>query len=80
MSIEAGSDAVDQKRLIEIVNATDESRRYTSTQEKVWKLFAANALVKDSAASGITIDGAATDGPIVQVYDCLLYTSPSPRD
>ncbi len=69
LSIEAGSDAFDQKRLIEIVNATDKSRRYTSTQEKVWKLFAANALVKDAAASGITIDGAATDGPIVQVYD-----------
>ena len=69
LSIEAGSKAVDQERLVEIVTATDKSRRYTSTQEKVWKLFAAQALVKNASASGVTIDGIATDGPIVQVYD-----------
>jgi len=69
LSIEAGSHAVNRERLVEIINPKIPSHRYTSTQEKVWKLFAAKALVEGAATSGVTIDGAATDGPIVKVYD-----------
>jgi len=54
---------------VKIINPKDQSQYYTSTQEKVWKLFAAKALVEDSASSGVTIDGVAIDGPLVQVFD-----------
>ena len=69
LSIEAGSNAIDRERLVEIVNPAVKTHRHTSTQEKVWKLFAAKALVKDASSSGITIDDVAVDGPLVQVYD-----------
>ena len=37
-------------------------------------------LCEELEANGIPIVSANTDGLMVKVYDCLLYTSPSPRD
>ncbi len=69
LSVEAGSDAVDHEALVDIVNPRGFSERRTSTQEKVWTLFAAKALINDASAGDITVDGVAIDGPMVRVFE-----------
>ena len=69
LAIEAGSDAIDRDALVKIVNPVSLSQRPTSTQEKVWSLFAAKALIADAATGAITVDGVAADGPMVRVFD-----------
>jgi uncharacterized protein YfaS (alpha-2-macroglobulin family) len=69
LSIEANSEAVDRAALVKVVNPLGLSQRPTSTQEKVWSLFAAKALVEDAAEGDITVDGLPTDGPVVRLFD-----------
>lgn len=69
LAVEAGSDAVDRSALVKIVNPLGLAQRPTSTQEKVWTLFAAKALIDDAASGAITVDGVAADGPMVRVFE-----------
>ncbi len=62
--VEAKSTAVDVQDLAEIV-ARDRSG-YRSTQEQMWSLLAAHALIEDSANGAITVNGIAADGPVVR--------------
>lgn len=71
--VEAKSNAIDRDRLMGYIG-TDASR--ASTQEAAWTLLAANALVGDFAASGLTIDGVAPNGPVVQLRDAQTNTAP----
>jgi uncharacterized protein YfaS (alpha-2-macroglobulin family) len=68
LAAEARSAAIDTAALTRTVADSAESRRWTSTQEKVWMLMATSALV-DRQAAGLTIDGAPVDGPLVRVVD-----------
>jgi len=69
LAVEAGSEAVDRDKLVRIINPNNFSKRNTSTQEKVWNLFAANALIQDASSGTITVDGIAIDGPMVRVFE-----------
>lgn len=43
-----------------------------STQEAMWTLLAAHALIDRPGAEGVTIDGAAVEGPLVRLYEDTL--------
>ena len=68
LAVESGSTAVDRAALTTRITGP---RRidYMSTQESVWSLMAANALIGDAANENITIDGQAVDGPLVRMVD-----------
>ncbi|PWK61646.1 alpha-2-macroglobulin family protein [Roseicyclus mahoneyensis] len=55
----AGSDAIPDTSLS---TASD----VVSTQEAVWTLLAAHALIDNPATEGLTLDGAAINGPLIQ--------------
>jgi len=71
LAVESGSTAIDREALTDRISTT----RGLSTQEATWLLLAANALIDTKGTDGITIDGAAPDGPLVQVLDANA-TSP----
>jgi uncharacterized protein YfaS (alpha-2-macroglobulin family) len=64
LAVEAGSSAVDREALTDRI-ATNSTN--LSTQEATWALLAANALIDRPDTSGILIDGAPADGPLVKV-------------
>ncbi|MDP2738522.1 MAG: alpha-2-macroglobulin family protein [Pseudorhodobacter sp.] len=66
LAVESGSNAVDREALTNRV-ATQSAN--LSTQEETWALLAAKALIDQSGADGITIDGAPAVGPLVRVLD-----------
>ncbi|NDR57659.1 alpha-2-macroglobulin family protein [Aliiruegeria sabulilitoris] len=65
LAVEAGSEAFDRNVLVDRLADTDRSR---STQESVWSLLAAHALVETSAGDFL-IDGDPVDGPLVRVME-----------
>ncbi len=67
LAVESGSDAVDRETLVTRISGG--ATRERSTQEQVWSLLAASALVGDSGASGITVDGQPASGPMVRVAE-----------
>ena len=69
LAVEAGSEAVDAERLTARIAEGFEDKRWTSTQEKVWALLAANALLKDAATTSIRVNGTAMDGSVLEVRD-----------
>jgi uncharacterized protein YfaS (alpha-2-macroglobulin family) len=73
LAVEAGSNAIDRDQLVQQI-ATDAS--HVSTQEAAWTLLAANALVDDLRTTGLTIDGALPDGPVVQLRDAQTGAAP----
>lgn len=73
LAVEAGSNAIDRDQLVQRI-ATDAS--HVSTQEAAWTLLAANALVDDLRTTGLTIDGALPDGPVVQLRDAQTQAAP----
>ncbi len=72
LAVEAGSNAVDRQRLSERLSR-DQSRR--STQEAVWSLLAAHALI-DAPGIPLSVDGVPEDGPFVRVLEAQTDTAP----
>ena len=66
LAVASGSQAVDLDPLIQRVS--NASGRL-STQESAWTLLAAEALVQSPEVSGLLIDGAPTDGPLVRLRE-----------
>ncbi|WP_050518002.1 alpha-2-macroglobulin family protein [Pseudorhodobacter antarcticus] len=64
LAVEAGSEVVDRDAL---ALALRPDGRAMSTQESVWTLLAANALIDRAGAEGITLNGQPVDGPLVRV-------------
>ncbi len=64
LAVEAGSTAVDRDLLSARLAGLGTR---VSTQEAVWTLMAANALIDDLRSAGITLDGQVPDGPVVRV-------------
>ena len=60
--------AVDRDALIRSI-APIEGVQSRSTQENVWSLLAAYALLDDGDFGGLTLNGAALDGPLVRVVE-----------
>ena len=67
LAVESGSDAVDTDRLTDMITDRLSEKTHTSTQEKVWTLLAANALLKDAGTASIMVDGEAMDSPVLKV-------------
>lgn len=61
---EANGERADISRAVSIVDATRNSARYsyTSTQEQMWMVLAAQAMAKDAEGMTLTVDGAARKG------------------
>ncbi|MBN2905337.1 MAG: alpha-2-macroglobulin family protein [Rhodobacteraceae bacterium] len=64
LAVEAGSTAVDRETLVRQVAAPSGPR---STQEAMWTLLAAHALIDRPGAAGFSLNGAALDGPLVRL-------------
>lgn len=66
LAVEAGSNAVDRESLGARLSPRAGTRAL-STQERVWQLLAANALIGDGGgAEGILLNGNVPDGPLVR--------------
>ncbi|SFD65661.1 alpha-2-macroglobulin family protein [Roseivivax sediminis] len=63
LAVEAGSDALDRGSLLTRIASAD---RPMSTQDQAWSLLAAQALVGDAGAPGLSVDGAVSEGPYVR--------------
>jgi hypothetical protein len=64
LAVESGSNAVDREALTDRIARAGNAM---STQEQTWALLAANALIDRPDTSGIKIDGAPAEGPLVKV-------------
>lgn len=73
LAVEAGSNAVDRDMLARHIARPGE---FVSTQEATWSLMAANALIDDLRETGIMINGAAPDGPLVRVISDDVAVQP----
>ncbi|MFN3970409.1 MAG: alpha-2-macroglobulin family protein [Gemmobacter sp.] len=65
LAVEAGSQAVDREALTTRLAG----RANLSTQESVWMLMAARALLDVPGGDGILIDGAPASGPVARLID-----------
>ncbi len=63
---EANGERADISRAVSIVDATRNSARYnyTSTQEQMWMVLAAQAMAKDAEGMTLTVDGTARKGAL----------------
>jgi uncharacterized protein YfaS (alpha-2-macroglobulin family) len=68
LAIEAGSTVIDRETLAARV-AAPQATRPLSTQESVWSLLAAHALLGAQQTAGITINGQPVEGPMVRVIE-----------
>ncbi|WP_373355230.1 alpha-2-macroglobulin family protein [Pseudoroseicyclus sp. CXY001] len=68
LAVEAGSEAVDRAALEQRLSAALAAGR-PSTQEATWSLLAADALIDDLRQTGITVDGAPPEGPLVRLRE-----------
>ena len=66
LAAEAGSEAVDRDKLVARI-AEGGTIRQGSTQEMLWSLLAAHALIERAAGGGLTVDGTPVEGPLVRV-------------
>ncbi len=73
LAVEAGSEVFDRQVLIDRIAGSTRAR---STQESVWSLLAANALIDNPTGQGFLIDGAPADGPLVRVLEDRADAAP----
>jgi len=69
LAAEAGTNAIDQQALARRISPDALVGRARSTQENMWSLMAANALIDETPANAFLVDGAPSTGPVVQVLD-----------
>ncbi|MBA85974.1 alpha-2-macroglobulin family protein [Thalassobius sp. S69A] len=74
LAVESGSSAVDSNALASRIGAAG---RGLSTQESVWALMAAQAMVTDPGVSGLEIDGAPATGPLVRMLEDEVGSQPA---
>jgi len=74
LAAEAGSNAVDREALASRV-APQAGARALSTQEQVWSLLAAHAMLgSGEAARGIEVEGVPAEGPLVHMLESGIAT------
>lgn len=66
LAVEAGSTAVDRQLLLDSIAPVGDARSL-STQEQVWSLLAAHAMLDRGAFGDLTLNGTPIDGPLVRV-------------
>lgn len=74
LALEAGSDVVDDAQLADSLTRPGP---HMSTQERVWTLLAAKALIDESSLDRLTLNGSALSGPFARM---LLAETLSPRE
>jgi len=75
LAVEAGSTAFDRAPLIDAI-APVQGGPQRSTQEAVWSLLAANALLDDTTADSLTVNGQVPDGPLIRVLEAQTTGDP----
>jgi alpha-2-macroglobulin len=73
LAVEAGSAVVDTDLLSGRLAQVGDR---VSTQEAVWTLLAADALIDDLRDTGLTINGAVPDGPLVRLREATARAAP----
>ncbi|MCP9481018.1 alpha-2-macroglobulin family protein [Shimia sp. CNT1-13L.2] len=63
LAVEAGSERVDRNRLSARLGGVDRS---LSTQESVWSLLAAHALLTDETSNTLSVNGTPQTGPLIR--------------
>jgi uncharacterized protein YfaS (alpha-2-macroglobulin family) len=71
LAVEAGSDVIDRDVL---ADALSQPAPHMSTQEQVWTLMAARALIGNASTAGLTLNGAAIAGPFVRRIEAQTLT------
>jgi uncharacterized protein YfaS (alpha-2-macroglobulin family) len=74
LAVESGSTAVDTDALAGRIGRV---QRGLSTQESVWALMAAHAMVTDPGVSGLEIDGTPATGPLVRMLEDRVAMQPA---
>ncbi|MGH1355498.1 MAG: alpha-2-macroglobulin family protein [Thalassovita sp.] len=74
LAVESGSSAVDTDALAGRIGRV---QRGLSTQESVWALMAAHAMVTDPGVSGLEIDGVPATGPLVRMLEDRVTLKPA---
>ncbi len=69
LAVESGSQALDTAQIARRISPEALGGRLRSTQESMWSLMAANALIEDMPSDAFLINGAPANGPLVQVLD-----------
>ncbi|WP_425057071.1 alpha-2-macroglobulin family protein [Shimia isoporae] len=73
LALEAGSSAVDFDALSTRISAAGQT---LSTQESVWSLMAAHALIEDDSQRGLNVDGTPLAGPLLRRFEDDFSTNP----
>ena len=68
LAAETNSSGVDIRTLATRIATDERKKSYTSTQENSWMLLAAAALIKDSAKTDFSIDGARITAPLFRRF------------
>ncbi len=61
---ESSGERADITRAAAVLDSARNSSRYTSTQEQMWMVLAAQAMAKDAEGMSLTVDGAERKGPL----------------
>ncbi|KPH79927.1 alpha-2-macroglobulin family protein [Bosea vaviloviae] len=61
---ESSGERADITRAAGILDSARNASRYTSTQEQMWMVLAAQAMAKDAEGMSLTVDGAERKGPL----------------
>ncbi|RVT82030.1 alpha-2-macroglobulin family protein [Rhodobacteraceae bacterium CCMM004] len=75
LAVEAGAEVLDRERLASAVAPVQGGPR-RSTQEAVWTLMAANALIGTGGGGDLSVDGSVPDGPLIRVLEADTATAP----
>ncbi len=73
LAVEAGSETVDRDALFARLARAPAQ---LSTQEASWTLLAANAVLGEAPGAGLTLDGTALTGPLVEVLSDIDLVTP----
>lgn len=73
LAVESGSETLDRSIWAARVGA---ARDHLSTQESVWSLLAAHALIEDDTGLGLSVNGIAVDGALVRALADEAAASP----
>ncbi len=69
LAAESASRAIDRAALIEAVTRNQTVRSSGSTQEQMWSLLAASALLEDAGSDSFTLNGVSLEGPVIELAD-----------
>ncbi|WP_435140365.1 alpha-2-macroglobulin family protein [Pseudopelagicola sp. nBUS_19] len=73
LAVESDSMAVDRADLAQRISTPG---RTLSTQESVWSLMAAHALIEDDTMNNLSINGISIEGPLLRAFESDMLSTP----